>query len=351
MSNQTALIFGITGQFGSYLAELLLNKGYRVIGTKRRLSTNNYWRINHLLNNSNLVLEYCDIVDFSNVFMLINKYKPNLLFNTAAQSHVGVSFEQPLYTWQVDAEGCINILESMRILKEQINYDGKLLQCSTSELFGDNYDIDENGNKYQDENTEMKATSPYAVAKLAAHKSVQLYRKAYQINCRAMIFFNMESERRGEEFVTKKITSYIGKVYKKIQQLKLLKISNVELASIITKSIGKLHLGNIDSHRDWGYSKEYAEFAIDILEKNILDEMVICTEETHSVRHFLKIAFLLVGVDNYLDYIEIDPSLFRASEVPYLCGKCSKLKSTLGRAPQMKFKELVESMVKYDCEH
>lgn len=204
--NKTAIITGITGQDGSYLSDLLLDKEYTVIGTYRRTSTNSFSRISHLLSNDNLILEESDLTDPSSLRFLIQKYQPNEFYNLAAQSHVDTSFKQPTTTFEINTVGVVNILEAIRDLSP----DTRFYQASTSEMYGKNFDIDNNGQYYQDENTLLLPQSPYGVAKLASHRLIHIYREAYSLfNCSG-ILFNHESPRRGENFVTRKITKYIG---------------------------------------------------------------------------------------------------------------------------------------------
>ena len=260
-----AMIFGATGQDSSYLAELLLEKDYKVVGVKRRSSTNTTERIDHIISHENFFLVEGDITDPSSVNCLISKYQPDELYNFAAQSHVYTSFEQPFYTFQVNAVGVLNILEGVR------NYSPKtkILQASTSELFGSNYDVDEEGNKYQDENTQFSPNSPYAVAKLAAHELVRLYRDSYNIFACSSICFNHESKRRGENFVTRKITKWIGKLnniipncgaelFLKDGMLSISKINKIGqcIGGIEYGSVPLLKLGNLNAVRDWSHAKD-----------------------------------------------------------------------------------------------
>lgn len=320
---KTALITGITGQDGSYLAELLLAHNYTVIGLYRRSSVNTLSRINHLLHNVNFTLEEFDLTDPSGTNSVVRKYKPDELYNLGAQSHVGTSFKQPSTTFEIDAVGVINLLEAIR----HYSPSTKFYQAGTSEMFGKNYDVKDNI-KYQSELTKMIPQSPYGVAKLAAYHMVQIYRSAYDLYCCCGILFNHESPRRGENFVTRKITKYIGQL-------------------INNKKPGLLELGNLDAHRDWGHAKDYVEGMYLMLQQESPDDYVLATGETHSVKEFLIEAFNLVD-HNYNDHTIINENLFRPAEVEYLRGDASKAKSILGWEPKHKFLDLVKDMVLSD---
>jgi GDPmannose 4,6-dehydratase len=324
---ETAVVLGANGHCGSYLCELLLDKGYNVLGTVRRSSVDTTERIKGILNHENFSLVECDITDYSSVSGVLSE-KPEFIYNTAAMSHVHTSFEQPYYTFQADAIGVLNILEIIRTQTPQ----SRLVQFSTSEMFGSNFTIVdfETDEKYQNEKTPLSPNSPYAVAKVAAYHLVQMYRKAYGLHVSSGIMFNMESPRRGENFVTRKITKYIA-------------------ALVAGKNVGKLKLGNIAAFRDWGYSKDYMEAVYAISMARQAKDYVVCTGETHSVEEFLAEAFSLVKLD-YRDYIEIDPKFYRPCEVEYLCGDASLIKKELGWEPKIKFKELVKMMVDADIE-
>ena len=322
-----SLISGITGQDGSYLADHLLHKKHIVVGLHRRNSTNNFERISHIKDH-NFLLEEFDLTDSSGCNRLISKYKPDYFFNLAAQSHVGTSFKQPISTFEIDTVGVINLLESIK------NYSSstKFYQASTSEMFGKNYSEDIVRGKYQDENTAFLPQSPYGVAKLASHRMVQIYREAYGLFATSGILFNHESPRRGENFVTRKITSYIGKL----------------INGIIPKS-QKLGLGNLIAKRDWGHAKDYVNAMVLMLEADEPDDFVISTGDTHSVESFCEKAFSLVGL-NYHEYTYIDPEFYRPCEVDYLKGDSSKARNILGWSPKISFDQLVKDMVYTDIE-
>lgn len=323
--NKTAIITGITGQDGSYLAELLLDKDYTVIGCHRRNSVNNFERINHLLKAPSFLLDECDLTDPAAIHYLVNKVQPNEMYNLAAQSHVGTSFKQPSTTFEINTIGVINILEAIR----QSSPATKFYQASTSEMYGENYDIDDNNNKYQDENTSFLPQSPYGIAKLSSHRMVQVYRQAYGLFCCSGILFNHESPRRGENFVTRKITKYIGQL-------------------INNKTDSSLKLGNISASRDWGHSKDYVRAMWLMLQQDIPDDFVIATGETHSVYEFLKLAFERVNLE-YKNHVEIDSDLYRPAEVDYLCGLPDKAKRQLAWTHDYSFEDLVNDMVDSDC--
>lgn len=325
--NKIALITGVTGQDGSYLSELLLNKNYTVVGLHRRSSVNNFGRINHLLNHPNFILEEFDITDPSNVLYLINTYLPHEFYNLAAQSHVETSFKQPTTTFEINTVGVTNILEAIR----KHSSATKFYQASTSEMFGRNYTFDHNTNlKYQDENTELLPQSPYGVSKVASHRMVQLYREAYGTFACSGILFNHESPRRGENFVTRKITRYIGKL-------------------VNNKTTESLKLGNLQAMRDWGHAKDYVNAMHLMLQADIPDDFVICTGKTWSVLDFVQRAFELVNLD-YKKYVEIDSKLYRPAEVEYLRGNSNKAQKVLGWIPTTSFEDLVKDMVSNDIE-
>lgn len=323
---KTAAITGITGQDGSYLAELLTQNGYNVVGLYRRSSNSNFQRIKHLLDNKRIILEEFDITDPSDCVNIITKHRPHHFYNLAAQSHVATSFKQPTTTFEINAVGVINILENIR----KFSSTTKFYQASTSEMFGRNYLIDSKGEKYQNEDTEFLPQSPYAIAKLASHRMVQVYRQAYGLYATSGILFNHESPRRGENFVTRKITNYIGKLVNK-------------------KTNEKLKLGNIKAIRDWGHAKDYVEAMKLMLSNGLADDFVISTGQCYTVENFLEIAFKCVNL-NYLDHIEIDPELYRPAEVEFLRGDSTKAYAKLGWKPKISFEELVKDMVISDIE-
>lgn len=317
-----ALITGITGQDGSYLAELLLEKGYEVHGIIRRSSSFNTGRIEHLyqdfhVNDARVFLHYGDLADSSALSRLLEKIQPDEIYNLAAQSHVRVSFDIPEYTADVVALGTIRILDAIK----ETEIKTKFYQASTSELYGKVVETP------QTEKTPFYPRSPYACAKLYSYWITVNYRESYDMYACNGILFNHESPRRGETFVTKKITHAIARILKKEQD--------------------KLYLGNLDAKRDWGYAKDYVEAMWLMLQQDKAEDYVIATGETHSVREFLNEAFGLVGLD-WKKYVEIDPRYYRPAEVDLLLGNPAKAKEKLGWKPKTTFKELVKIMLEYD---
>lgn len=317
-----ALITGITGQDGSYLAELLLEKGYEVHGIIRRSSSFNTGRIEHLyqdfhVNDARVFLHYGDLADSSALSRLLEKIQPDEIYNLAAQSHVRVSFDIPEYTADVVALGTIRILDAIK----EMEIKTKFYQASTSELYGKVVETP------QTEKTPFYPRSPYACAKLYSYWITVNYRESYDMYACNGILFNHESPRRGETFVTKKITHAIARILKKEQD--------------------KLYLGNLDAKRDWGYAKDYVEAMWLMLQQDKAEDYVIATGETHSVREFLDEAFGLVGLD-WKKYVEIDPRYYRPAEVDLLLGNPAKAKEKLGWKPKTTFKELVKIMLEYD---
>jgi len=324
--NKKALIFGITGQDGSYLMDLLLEKGYGVIGVIRRSSVSNTARIDHEAANKSLTLVEGDVTDAFSVSQLIQKYKPDEVYNLAAQSHVKTSFDQPMYTWKANAEGPMHILEAIR----QYCSVAKFYQASTSEMFGKNYSgvgID----KYQSEETAFMPQSPYGVAKLAAHHTVRIYREAYDIFACSGILFNHESERRGELFVTRKISKYIARFSQKLEK-------------------EPLRLGNLDAYRDWGHAQDYVRGMWMMLQCAEPDDYVLATGAAHTVRDFLNGAFYYIGIKDWSKHVVIDPEFYRPAEVDYLRGNSSKARLELNWSPRIHFDELVRRMVESDIQ-
>ncbi|MGC8666895.1 MAG: GDP-mannose 4,6-dehydratase [Chthonomonadales bacterium] len=319
-----ALITGITGQDGSYLADLLLSKGYEVHGIIRRASTFNTARIDHLytdphVNGVHLFLHYGDISDSTNLIKLLYRVQPDEIYHLAAQSHVRVSFDIPEYTGDVTGLGTVRILEAIR----EVGLKSRFYQASSSEMFGKVQEIP------QRETTPFYPRSPYGAAKVYAYWVTVNYRESYGLYACNGILFNHESPRRGETFVTRKITRAVAEIKAGRQN--------------------KLYLGNLDAKRDWGYAKEYVEAMWLMLQQNEPDDYVIATGETHSVREFLDEAFGYVGLD-WHDYVETDPRYFRPAEVDLLVGDASKAKRKLGWQPRTTFKELVRLMVDADMQ-
>ncbi|MFP4687414.1 MAG: GDP-mannose 4,6-dehydratase [bacterium] len=336
-----ALVTGITGQDGSYLAELLLEKGYEVHGIRRRTSVFNTERIDHLyedpeIKEKKLYLHYGDMVDASNLSRLIEKIDPDEIYNLAAQSNVAVSFVQPEYTADVDGLGTLRLLDAIR----EARIETRIYQASTSELYGKVKETP------QDENTPFHPRSPYGCAKLYAYWIIRNYREAYGLHASNGILFNHESPRRGERFVTRKITRAVARIKAGLQE--------------------KVYLGNLDARRDWGYAPEYVEAMWLILQQDQPGDYVIATGETHSVREFATAAFAAGGYqltwegqgteEKGIDknsgnvLVEIDPKYYRPAEVDLLVGDPSKAERELGWRPRVTFSRLVEIMVKADLE-
>jgi GDPmannose 4,6-dehydratase len=316
-----ALITGITGQDGSYLAEMLLSKGYEVHGLIRRSSTFNTSRIDHLFvdpheQGASLFLHFGDIADFGKLSHLIYNIQPDEIFHLAAQSHVRVSFDMPEYTGEISGLGTTRILEAIRCSGIQTRF----YQASSSELFGD-------APAPQNEETPMRPRSPYAAAKLYAYWMVRNYREAYGLYAVNGILFNHESPRRGETFVTRKITRAAARIKLGLQK--------------------NLYLGNLDARRDWGYAPEFVEAMWLMLQQDTPEDYVIATGETHSIREFLDEVFAHIDLD-WRDYVEIDPRYFRPTEVECLLGDASKAKHQLGWQPQVTFGELARLMADAD---
>jgi len=325
MTKKKAFITGITGQDGSYLTELLLDKGYEVHGIVRRNSTVFRSRIEHLvdeyqnpeLEGGRLFLHYGDMSDGTNISRLLYKIQPDEIYNLAAQSHVRISFDIPVYTADVDAVGVVRLLEAVR----GSGIKTKFYQASSSEMFGK---VQED---IQNEKTPFYPRSPYGCAKVFAYHIAVNYRESYGMFVCNGILFNHESPRRGENFVTRKITKGVAEIKNGLRD--------------------KIILGNLDSKRDWGYAKEYVEAMWLMLQQDEPDDYVIATGETHTVREFLEEAFKVVGLD-WKDYVEFSERYLRPTEVDILIGDPTKAKEKLGWEPKVKFKELAKLMVEAD---
>jgi len=342
-----AIITGITGQDGSHLADLLLDKGYEVIGVARRCSTDNTQRIKHILHNDRFELVEGDITDASSV---INIFKDNEdvdeVYNLAAQSHVATSFRQPALTWDVTGKGCLNLLQSLVDLNMR---HVKFYQASSSEMFGSSYDVDQNGDKYQNEDTKFMPQSPYAIAKCAAHYAVSLYRGGYNLHASCGILFNHEGPRRGENFVTKKIVKWVSDFtrWKRSHENPILFFSE-DYISINNDKFPKLRLGNLQSYRDWGYAGDYVEAMWLMLQQQSPEDYVVCTGKTYTISEFLNISFNYVGISEWGKYIVVDPKFYRPSEVDYLKGDFSRAKNKLGWQPKTNLEGLIKLM--FDAE-
>ncbi len=322
-----ALVTGITGQDGSYLTELLLAKGYEVHGLIRRASTFNTDRIDHLYQDvhaqgARLFMQHGDLTDGGVVRRVIERVLPDEIYHLGAQSHVRVSFEEPQYTGDVGALGTLRVLEAVRDIGERTGRQIRVYNAGSSEMFGASPPP-------QNEDTPFRPRSPYAIAKVAAHWYAVNYREAYGLFiCNGMLF-NHESPRRGETFVTRKITRAVGRIAQGLQD--------------------KLFLGNLDAKRDWGFAGDYVEAMWLMLQQDAPDDYVIATGDAHSVREALEVAFGHAGLD-WKKHVEIDPRYFRPTEVDYLQGDSSKARRALGWKPKVGFEELLHMMVDADME-
>ena len=328
-NKKVALVTGATGQDGSYLIELLLEKGYEVHGVIRRASTFNTGRIEHIYQdphekNLRLSLHFGDLADANTIRKLIYKVQPDEIYNLGAQSHVRVSFDIPEYTANVTGLGVLRLLEAIKDFEEQGGKRVKFYQASSSEMFG-------SAQAPQNEQTPFQPRSPYGIAKVFAFHTTKNYRDAYGIFAVNGILFNHESERRGETFVTRKITRGIARILKGLDK--------------------KIYLGNLEAKRDWGYAPEYMEAAWLMLQRSKPDDFVIGTGESHSIREFLDEAFSYVGINKWKNYVGIDPRYFRPTEVENLVADARKAKRELGWKPKVKFKELVRIMMDADLKN
>jgi len=319
-----ALITGITGQDGSYLTELLLEKGYEVYGIIRRSSSFNTERLDHLYKDPHerdvrLKLIYGDLNDSSSLNKILRNIRPNEIYNLGAQSHVRVSFDIPEYTAEITGLGTIRLLEAIR----DTGIDTKFYQASSSEMYGKVVQVPQN------EETPFYPCSPYACAKVYSYWITKNYRESYGMYASNGILFNHESPRRGPTFVTRKITRAVARIKAGLQK--------------------KLYLGNLEAKRDWGYAPDYVEAMWLMLQQEKADDFVVATGQTHSVREFLDEAFKHADLDPY-DFVEIDPNYFRPAEVDFLIGDASKARKKLGWEPKVKFRELVKIMVEADVE-
>ena len=328
MASKVALVTGITGQDGSYLAELLLQKGYEVHGLIRRSSSFNTDRIEHLYKDphdpsARMVLHYGDLVDGTGLRETLGRVKPDEVYNLGAQSHVRVSFDQPVYTVQVDALGTMQFLEAIRDLQQVAGKQIRFYQASSSEMYGKVVETP------QTETTPFYPRSPYACAKVYSFWQTLNYREAYDLYACNGILFNHESPRRGETFVTRKITRAAGRIKEGLQK--------------------KLYLGNLDAKRDWGFAGDYVDAMWRMLQQDKAEDYVIATGETHSIREFLDESFGHLGLD-WHDYVETDSRYLRPTEVDLLLGDPAKAKQNLGWTPTVTFKALAKMMTDADLE-
>lgn len=318
MAQKRALITGITGQDGSYLAELLLSKGYQVFGLTRRTSTPNYERIKHIQDKIELIPG--DLLDQQSLTSAVVTSRPDEIYNLAAQSFVATSWSQPVLTGEFTALGVTRMLEAVR----QVKPDAKFYQASSSEMFGKAKESPQN------EKTPFHPRSPYGVAKVYGHWITINYRESYGLFTVSGILFNHESPRRGLEFVTRKISHGVSKIYH--------------------GSGEKIELGNLDAKRDWGFAGDYVEGIWLMLQQKEPDDFVIATGENHSVREFISEAFKVIGINNWQKYVKVSKELFRPAEVDFLIGDAAKARKVLGWKPKVTFGELVKMMVEADCQ-
>jgi GDPmannose 4,6-dehydratase len=319
---KTALITGINGMDGSHLADFLLEKGYEVFGIERRSSTKNRTNTAHLQNHNHFHFITADLTDQNSLYRALKKSNPDEVYNLAAQSFVGASWDIPIQTSLVNGLGVVNFLEAIREYEQDTERKVKFYQASTSEMFG------KNGGGYANEETPFYPRSPYGVAKLYAYWMVKNYRESHGLFACSGILFNHESERRGIEFVTRKITDAVARIKLGLQDT--------------------ISLGNLEAKRDWGYAPDYVEGMWLMLQQDEPDDYVLATEESHSIKDFLKIAFDEVGINNWDEYIVIDPRFYRPAEVDVLIGDSSKAKDKLGWKCKTSFEELVRLMVRND---
>jgi len=312
------MITGVTGQDGSYLAEFLLSKGYRVVGMVRRSSTTNFDRIRHIQDDIEIVAG--DLLDQSSLMDIVREHQPDEVYNLAAQSFVLTSFSQPVLTGEFTALGVTRMLEAIRLIKP----DARFYQASSSEMFGKVVEVP------QRESTPFHPRSPYGVAKVYGHWITVNYRESYNLFACSGILFNHESERRGLEFVTRKVTHAAARIKLGLQD--------------------KVKLGNLDARRDWGYAGDYVRGMWLMLQQDKPDDYVLATGETHSVRELCEVAFARVGLD-WQQHVEIDPRHYRPAEVDLLIGDAGKARERLGWQPEVRFKQLIEMMVDADLEN
>lgn len=323
MPNKISLITGVTGQDGSYMAEFLLSKGYEVHGIMRRSSSFNTGRIDHLYSgiaqeSKNFHLHYGDLTDANSLIHILANVKPDEVYNFGALSHVRVSFDVPESTANMTGLGALRLLEALRVVRPQ----AKFYQASSSEMFG-------LAPAPQNEHTPFHPRSPYGISKIFAHWTAVNYREAYDMFIVSGILFNHESPRRGENFVSRKITKGVAKIFAGKQQ--------------------KLYLGNLEAKRDWGYAPEYVDAVWRMMQQGNPEDYVIGTGEVHTVREFLEEAFRLAGIPDWRKYVEIDPRYFRPAEVPLLIADSKKAREKLGWEPKVRFKDLVKIMLEADC--
>lgn len=354
MDNKVAIISGSKGQDASYLADLLLEKNYKVVTIDRRTSSADYSNIQHLLENRNYILEQGDITDSGSLTRIVQKYQPNEFYNLAAQSFVGASWDQASATCQVNFVGVCNCLEAIRLFAPKC----KFYQASTSEVYGDVV------TETQNEDTPARPRSPYAAAKYGAESLIKVYRDSYDIFACYARCFNHESPRRGKEFVTRKITSWIGDSFKAVDpfivdfareihpEIKsynvVLRTEKAMLMGLEKGIIQPLRLGNIDVKRDWTHAKDMVRGMWMMLQNSTPEDFVLASGQTRSVSEFLSLAFGYIGIEDWKTFVVIDPKFYRPADVKILCGDYSRAKEKLGWEPQISFANLVYEMVDND---
>lgn len=316
-----AIITGVTGQSGSYLSEILLDKGYEVHGVTRRISKPNNENLRDIFEHENFHFHLADMSDGSSIRRIINEVQPDEIYNLAGMSYVRASYDCPSVTMDINTTGFLRILEAVRDLK----LDAKIYQACSSEMFGKVQEVP------QRETTPFYPRSPYGVSKAAAYYLARTYRESYGMKIYCGILFNHESPRRGEEFLSRKVCKAV--------------------AEFANGRKDKLKLGNLDAKRDWGYAKEYMEWVYNIVQHDTADDFVIATGETHSVKEFVKLAFESAGMYDWERYVDYDASLTRPAEVDLLIGDASKSAAILGFTPKVKFRELVKIMVEAELKH
>jgi len=339
MKSRVAMISGARGQFASHMADLLLQKGYDVVAFERRSgSARDYSNIKHLLNNPKYHLECADLCDFSSLSFLVQKYKPDKIFHFAAQSMVKYSFEQPLATLQINHIGTTNLLESVRLYSPST----KFYFQSSSEVYGGIY------HQAQNEGTATHPRSPYAASKIASESLISVYRDAYDIWACYCRIFNTEGTRRGEDFVTRKITSWIGNLVSTCESRYGIIDSQKMIGLVNDRIIQKLKLGNIESFRDWSDCRDMVKGIYLVVDQDRPDDYVLGSGKTYTITEFLKIAFAKIGIDNFMDLIEIDPDLYRPAEVNYLCSDPLKMYDNLGWKTTISLNDMISDMIDND---
>lgn len=348
-NDKVAIISGIKGQDASWLAELLLEKGYYVVGLERRSSSPDYSNLSKCKTYDRFIIEEADIIDMSSISRIVRKYEPDEIYNLAAQSFVSASWTQPIATFEINSLGTLNLLESIR----QFVPSCKFYQASTSEVYGEVLETPQN------EDTPTNPVSPYAASKCAGEDLVKVYRKSYDIYACFGRLFNHEGTRRSKQFVTRKITSYIGDCFKIVENNldtmfkpggEYLVPTDMGFKQALEDGlIDTLKLGNLDSKRDWSDARDMVRGMWMMLQQDEPKDYVLSSGETRSIRDFLDSAFAVIGIEDWSDFVEIDPRFYRPAEVNVLLGDSSLARKELDWEPEYTFDDLVETMVRYDC--